>query len=373
MRILYISDSSIPSYSANGIHVMKMCQAWGEQGHAVTLLAKKTNACLDNVEDIFSFYGVTKCFEIKFFPSKPFSGSGRVYNLLLPFFSFGNFDLVYTRAIYPAFWYSLFGKPISFEIHEPFDTKSKWLANLFRFIVKREVVKKWVVISSPIKNYLIESFNIPQSEILVAHDGADEVDDSHGVFGLAPNEIHVGYVGSLLKGKGMDLIFELSKVLSNVNFHVVGGTEEQLLDWKNRTLPSQELVFHGFIEHARTVEYLKAFDILIAPYKTEVFVKEESNSNNIAKWMSPLKIFEYMAVQKPIITSDLEVIREVLKNNESAILCNPDNLQEWVNAINLLSSNPLEASKIAENAYRTFTNEFTWSKRAKNILNFIDR
>ena len=39
MNILYISNSIIPSRTANSIHVMKMCQAFADNGHEVTLLA----------------------------------------------------------------------------------------------------------------------------------------------------------------------------------------------------------------------------------------------------------------------------------------------------------------------------------------------
>ena len=39
MKILYISNSIIPSRTANSIHVMKMCQAFADNGHEVVLLA----------------------------------------------------------------------------------------------------------------------------------------------------------------------------------------------------------------------------------------------------------------------------------------------------------------------------------------------
>mgnify|MGYP001195289087 FL=1 len=39
MKILYISNSIIPSRTANSIHVMKMCQAFADNGHEVILLA----------------------------------------------------------------------------------------------------------------------------------------------------------------------------------------------------------------------------------------------------------------------------------------------------------------------------------------------
>ena len=63
MKILYVSNSKIPSRTANSIHVMKMCQAFSINGHNVILLApdiKKNNE--KNVVDIYEFYGVKKNF-----------------------------------------------------------------------------------------------------------------------------------------------------------------------------------------------------------------------------------------------------------------------------------------------------------------------
>ena len=76
-ELVYISDSSIPSYSADSIHVMKMCQAFSNQGYMVTLLGKRTRNNVKTVFDIHSFYGVKECFKIRLFPFKAFFSSGR--------------------------------------------------------------------------------------------------------------------------------------------------------------------------------------------------------------------------------------------------------------------------------------------------------
>ena len=45
---------------------------------------------------------------------------------------------------------------------------------------------------------------------------------------------------------------------------------------------------------------------------------------NLADWISPLKMFEYMAQGKAIVASDLPMLREVLRNGENALLCDSD-------------------------------------------------
>ena len=59
MRILYISNSTIPSRMANSIHVMKMCQAFSENGHKVVLLAPDIKQKYERgINNVFEFYGV---------------------------------------------------------------------------------------------------------------------------------------------------------------------------------------------------------------------------------------------------------------------------------------------------------------------------
>jgi len=61
LKIAYISNSLIPSRSANSIHVMKMCQAFAANGHQVELYAKKNEY---DLTDEFDFYGIKPLFKI---------------------------------------------------------------------------------------------------------------------------------------------------------------------------------------------------------------------------------------------------------------------------------------------------------------------
>ena len=84
--------------------------------------------------------------------------------------------------------------------------------------------------------------------------------------------------------------------------------------------------------------------------------------------MSPLKLFEYMSSNKPIISSNLKSIKEILTNNHDAILCDPDKFDEWKEAIERLNKDKKFVKKISKNAYNNFLNNFTWDIRAKKIL-----
>jgi len=82
--------------------------------------------------------------------------------------------------------------------------------------------------------------------------------------------------------------------------------------------------------------------------------------------MSPLKIFEYMSHKKPIVTSDLPVLREVLSESNS-ILAKAESTESWIKAIKNLENEEIR-EVIANKAYSDFIENYTWKKRAENII-----
>jgi glycosyltransferase involved in cell wall biosynthesis len=113
-----------------------------------------------------------------------------------------------------------------------------------------------------------------------------------------------------------------------------------------------------------TIVYRNSFDILLAPYEKKVSIFG-SNKGDTSKFMSPLKIFEYMSHKKPIIASDLPVIREIL-NEKNSILVKPDDIELWINSIEKLK-NLQNREVIANQALSDFYN-YTWKNRAQLVV-----
>lgn len=84
--------------------------------------------------------------------------------------------------------------------------------------------------------------------------------------------------------------------------------------------------------------------------------------------MSPLKLFEYMSQARPIVASDIPVIREVLTPGEDALLCDPNDFAAWQAALVRLRDNSLLRTKLALASLENATNRFSWSDRATRIL-----
>lgn len=75
-----------------------------------------------------------------------------------------------------------------------------------------------------------------------------------------------------------------------------------------------------------------------------------------------------MAVKKPIICSDLSVLRDVLKHQFNSLPCPPDDIHCWVNALKRISQDDGYAEKISLEAYCCFSHMCTWYARSKSIL-----
>lgn len=369
MKILYISKSIIPSRAANSIHVMKMCQAFADNGHEVILLAPDIkNKFETDVQDLYDYYGVKKNFKIKKLWHPNLKGGAILYLLTIFFYLIFNkkTNLVYGRFLHGCYIAALLKNIVIFESHEPIFSKKSHRLFFFKKLINLKNFKKLIVISQALKTMYLKNGYLDDDKIQVAHDGADEVLDFENKIDLlgAKNNLKVGYVGHLYKGRGVEIIIELAKKIDDITFHIVGGLDQDILYWKTYTnnLNLKNIFFYGFISPKDTTKYRNSFDIVLAPYAKEVTVEGKGDTS---KFMSPIKIFEYMSHKKAIIASDLPVIREVL-NNENSILIDYDDKELWINSIKNLS-NFKNRERISNQALIDFK-KFTWKNRVHLVI-----
>ena len=131
-----------------------------------------------------------------------------------------------------------------------------------------------------------------------------------------------------------------------------------------KTFKSKNIFFYGFVSPGETHKYYNAFDVVLAPYSPRVTVGGHDKLDT-SKFMSPIKIFEYMSYKKAIIASDMPVLREIL-NERNSILVDPSKIKDWIGAIEKLKSYQ-QRDKISNQAIIDFK-EYTWKKRALNVV-----
>jgi len=373
MKIIYLSNAVIPSRSASSVHVMKMCRAMASIGHDVHLLKIDNRKPGLQSENPHSFYSVDDNFSlhsVPWFPRLP--GKYYLYGLMSARKAIKmDPDLIYGRYLFGIYVAALMGQEVVFESHTDEFTRSKIHHRMINYLATSEKCRRVVVISNALRDAYINEYPALAEKIIVAHDGADVKSLPELKPDRTEKTFTVGYVGSLFPGKGMELISELVQECPDIEFRVVGGSEKEVADWRGKLKGGENITFTGFLPHAETEAELKNMDIVLAPYLKKVYANS-GKGIEISRWMSPMKIFEYMSARRPIVCSDLPVIREILISEEHALLCNPDNVEEWVAALLRLKTDEELRGKLAENAFKKLKQNYTWKKRAENVLAELD-
>jgi glycosyltransferase involved in cell wall biosynthesis len=172
--------------------------------------------------------------------------------------------------------------------------------------------------------------------------------------------------GHLYAGRGADLFLELAKWTPKASFVWVGGRPEDIKTWRARASAEElhNVTFTGFVPNQDLPLYLAAADVLLMPYARSIM--GSSGLADSAAVASPMKMFEYMAAGRAILTSDLPVIREVL-DEHNAVFCPPEDIRVWRASLDdLLADSRLRAS-LAKQA-RSEVEQYTWLARAQQIL-----
>lgn len=362
-RIVYLSNADIPSQSASSVHVMKMCEAFKQNGVDITLLIPNHyNREKYADADVYEVYGVAERFPIKRikFIKKDVKGIREIlYSVCAVLYTkfVKRPDVMMTRKIMAARIAAMVHFPYILELHSATEPRRYSLEKT----LQSRCMKKLIVISGALKEHIVQKYGIDENRIVVLSDAVDlsAYQDLDTTLHIKNEKLKIAYVGSLYPGKGIETIVRLAAKDTKNQYDIYGGRGplEQWLKLKEELHSSVD--FKGQIENSKVAHTLIQYDVLLMPYSNKVEVYGEDLTN----WMSPLKMFEYMASGRVIISSDLPVIREILTDGKDAYLIEPDNVDEWYRAIQNIGRNWAEAEQIAQNAKEKVL-KYTWKNRA---------
>lgn len=371
MRIAAITNSRIPSLTANSIQAMKVCEALTRLGHDLHLFAPaETQAA--TWDELAGHYGLHTAFPIRWLPSrralKRFDFICHAQRAARRFRA----DLMYTwlpQSAVLALWQ---GKAVILEMHADVAGRlgAWWLRQFWRAPGR----KRLLVTTQALQRALERSTRLqfPQEAVQIAPNGVDleryadlpQPAEARRLLGLNEGPT-VGFSGHFYAGRGMDLLFDLARLLPEVHFLWVGGTAEAVEAWRAHLNAAglSNVTLTGFIENSRLPLYQAAADVLLMPYGHSIAA---SSGQDIAEVINPMKMFEYMAAGRAIVTSDLPVIREVL-NERCAAFCPADDRTAWKQTIESLLGDENRRAALAGEARRTVEG-YTWLARARRAL-----
>ena len=381
MKIIYLSNSKIPSSNANSVHVMKMCQAFKQLDCSVSLYCEKGKQIVDS-DEVFQKYGITDRFNIHAYNVSNKLNKVIPHSLRLAVKIAGavrkkeaNIDFLYARSILSIFLlrnrYKYF-----YEAHIP--PKNFIYRFIEKSLLRNKNLNKVVVISNELKNEYLRIFPwLSEDKVMVLHDCADftnNIEDISKIQLKKSNDVTIGYLGHLYPGKCMEIITQIAKERPQYTFNIVGGTNEWVTYWSEyiKKQNISNIILYGYVDNCLTPNYYVSFDICILSFKENVFLGKKKKGD-IGAWFSPLKLFESMSFGNAILVSDLPTIREVVDNGVDAITCNPEDINSWVNSLDYLINNPEYRIRLGENARKKVEKQYTWTSRANQILNSFIR
>ena len=171
---------------------------------------------------------------------------------------------------------------------------------------------------------------------------------------LKQNKPIIGYYGALASWVDYDLIKYLAENRPNYNIVFFGVKYDGEYD-KSGVDSLKNVYFLGKREYKVLKNYASKFSVCTIPFKV----------NNITKSTSPVKLFEYMAIQKPIVTTEMD---ECKKYKSVMIAKNKEEFVKLVDKAIGLSDNVKYKKELKKEAC-----ENTWSQKAKIIVELLKK
>ncbi|GAB4504747.1 MAG: hypothetical protein Fur0043_17410 [Anaerolineales bacterium] len=376
MRIALITNSRIPSLTANSIQAMKVCQALTQLGHDIRLFAPREGESV-SWDVLLTHYGLRARFDIEWLPSlRPLKRYDFTLYSILATRRF-KADLVYTWLLNPAVLSLWLGWPVVLEIHaEVTGRLGPWMMRRFW---RSSTPKRMLVTTHRLREAVekVAGLELPDEAVQIAPNGVDPAQyeslpaaaKARRQLGLAEKPT-LGFTGHIYPGRGADLLFALAIRMPDVQFLWVGGAPQEVAFWRGRLaeMGASNVTMTGFVENSRLPLYQAAADVLLMPYGRSI---SASSGQNIAAVINPMKMFDYMAAGRAILSADLPVLREVL-NEDNAVFCEPEDVEAWERAARALLANEARRRALSTQARKDVA-AYTWLARARRALEGLER
>ena len=395
-RLLYIANARLPTEKAHGYQIVKMCEAFAQNGVRVLLLHPFRYQYDPRLkgQNIFDYYGAPPVFEVRtlpnfdiillerFFPKGAFTLVFFTCALLWGLYAAlmarkEKADLYYTRSSEIAFWLVWLGLPTVYETHVVPKRGRRWL---LRVAARRSSLKLAVALANSIRQELLQ-LDFPSRKIIVLPHGVDlelfqnlpRKEDTRSRLGLPLDRTIIGYIGrfqAVGMEKGVSELVRAMEHLSSLNgkellLLCVGGPMDAVPAYLDLALrcgvPDHRLRFVDRVPNYEVPRWIRTCDLVALPLSPKYAHRVGA---------MPLKLFEYMAAGVPIVATDLPSIREVLRHRENAWLVEPEDSKALAEGIRRVLEMPDRGHGLAERAYHDVA-ALTWEQRAADISSFI--
>ena len=365
-KINYVTFSSIPSSLPSSLQIIKTCESLSRYNYDVTLIKPGTGNKKISLKKYYGLKYNVNVKEFSFFDSFPKGLKFYMYCFYCFFYILNKKDsITISRNYFICYLLILFKKKVILEIHHDINIEgriTKFIIKYSNFLNNSNLINI-VAITNSVKNLFNKKYNVKASKITVLPSGSSIRINQIPKFRFN-KKLKIGYFGAISSSKGINTLIRLSKIDKENDYFIYGGNKFDINNLKKRN-NNKNLFLKESLPYAGLSKIMMKMDILTIPYTKKV--ESAGGVDDISKYTSPLKLFDYLAVGKIIIASDLKVLREIITSKNAYFVKNYENVFEWRRCIIEAKNNRKKLFIMGKNNLR-LSNKYDHFKRVKSYF-----
>lgn len=366
LRILFLApDVRLSEQDGQSVHTLDLCRAFCNVGNQVLLLVAETNTP-DSLPPGLLLAAIHN------------KGRRALAESLKAAARFQP-DLVFERrasAKLGARVGSVLKIPSFLEVNGLVDAEvTGWLRQLSltraRLNRSNRICSKVFVPSRGLGEALAKRGWFPKEKIVVVPNGVNldlfkpiEMRIARDALGIPPDLRIAIYVGKLAAWQGVEVLLNAAALLEKLErFRVIVVGDGPLMPALRSLIRTSGLddtvLLIGSLPHSQIPTWIAASDLCVAPFTRE---------RNALIELSPLKLYEYLAMGKPIVASDLPGTRSIVR--DAGIIVPSDSAADLAAALAGAFSDAIELRAMGARGTK-YAIECSWEARAEQILQTV--
>lgn len=176
----------------------------------------------------------------------------------------------------------------------------------------------------------------------------------------------VGYVGTFQLWHGVNDLLQACSMLTSrygrIKVLLVGPYFQDAMRYAREIGMGERAVFSGPVPYDKVPAYVNACDVLCAPY--DPGLSQLRSQGGVG---SPLKVLEYMACEKPVVTTKVSPITDIVEEGRTGLLVPPGDVSSLAEAVGGLVGDPSMRRKMGEEARKAVAAKYSWSSLAGTL------
>ena len=291
----------------------------------------------------------------------------------------------YTRYGLAGIWLAQnLGIPLILEMNASLTQRREWFRQpspMYPWMIQRTErylcrCSDAVVVVSAVQVPYLQSIGVKEERIAVLPNAVDlelfqpDVQTTLAIrqrYGLGGKFV-VGFVGSMRPWHDVETLLEGMRLAAQSRkdiFALIIGDGPSRLALERQTEDAElgdRITFVGSIPHEDIPAHIESMDVtvVLSPFAEEF-------------WGSPIKLFEYMAMAKPVIASRSGQLADIVQHRQNGILVEPQNPTQVAEAILELAHNPDLRERLGQAARRAIETKHTWERNAQAVIDLYER